>query len=189
MQSLTLLSETALSCGRKLEEIRLLMKPGHALLNWAPEKICEASEFQLRDIAKGPCIAQLFIVHSFSFMESAVLFAMALDRFLAIILCHSEVHGSPDHEAEFSELAWSLLTEAPRCSWPHACFLLHFPLLSEVVLSHSYCLHQDVIRLACSEHLAFQPFSDLIVIVLLWALVASLHPHLLQSDSERQFWA
>uniref|UniRef100_A0ACB8FFZ3 Uncharacterized protein n=1 Tax=Sphaerodactylus townsendi TaxID=933632 RepID=A0ACB8FFZ3_9SAUR len=40
--------------------------------------------FQLRKVSVYVCISQLFIVHSFSFMESAVLFAMAIDRFLAI---------------------------------------------------------------------------------------------------------
>ncbi|KAL8197559.1 UNVERIFIED_CONTAM: hypothetical protein K2H54_031987 [Gekko kuhli] len=40
--------------------------------------------FPLRKISECTCPIQLFIIYSFSFMESAVPFAMVLDHFLAI---------------------------------------------------------------------------------------------------------
>ncbi|XP_048351183.1 LOW QUALITY PROTEIN: olfactory receptor 51L1-like [Sphaerodactylus townsendi] len=119
--------------------------------------------FQLRDISKGPCIAQLFIVHSFSFMESAVLFAMALDRFLAI--CYPLRYTVLLTTSRVLRIGLVLLLRSTTLLVAPMLFLLHFPYCPGATLSHSYCLHQDVIRLACTNT-AFNTFYGLIVIVL-----------------------
>ncbi|KAL8191440.1 UNVERIFIED_CONTAM: hypothetical protein K2H54_073723 [Gekko kuhli] len=94
--------------------------------------------FQLREISVRLCISQGFVFHSFSFMESAVLFAMAIDRFLAICL----------------PLRYATLLTPNR-----------FPYCQGVTLSHSYCLHQDLIRWACANT-AFNSLYALILIFL-----------------------
>uniref|UniRef100_A0A8C4KRG9 Olfactory receptor family 51 subfamily S member 1 n=1 Tax=Equus asinus asinus TaxID=83772 RepID=A0A8C4KRG9_EQUAS len=70
-------------------------------------------------VPASACLLQMFFVHVFSVMESSVLLAMAVDRALAI------------------------------------CRPLHYPTLlnngdiNKIVLTHSYCLHPDMARLAC----------------------------------------
>ncbi|XP_007444547.1 olfactory receptor 51G2-like [Python bivittatus] len=105
--------------------------------------------FQLRQISSQACIAQLYFLHSFSLMESSVLCAMAMDRFLAI--------GSPLRYSELlsttrvTRIGLVLLLRSTLPIIPPMFFLARFPYHPAARLSHSYCLHQDLIRLACSD--------------------------------------
>ncbi|XP_015272645.1 PREDICTED: olfactory receptor 51V1-like [Gekko japonicus] len=119
--------------------------------------------FQLRKISKHACIAQLFIVHSFSFMESAVLFAMALDRFLAI--CYPLRYTLLLTTSRVVRIGLVLLLRSTLLLVAPMVFLQRFPYCPGATLSHSYCLHQDVIRLACANTV-FNTFYGLIVILL-----------------------
>ncbi|XP_060086466.1 olfactory receptor 51V1-like [Heteronotia binoei] len=119
--------------------------------------------FQLRKISKHSCLAQLFIIHSFSFMESAVLFAMALDRFLAI--CFPLRYALLLTTSRVARIGLLLLTRSTMLLVAPMAFLQHFPYCPGAALSHSYCLHQDVIRLACAST-TFNTFYGLIVILL-----------------------
>ncbi|XP_077200256.1 olfactory receptor 51V1-like [Paroedura picta] len=105
--------------------------------------------FRLRGISKLACIAQLFIVHSFSFMESAVLFAMAIDRFLAI--CLPLRYAALVTPTKVARVGLGLLLRSTLFLLPPVPFMLRFPYCPGAVLSHSYCLHQDLIRLACTN--------------------------------------
>lgn len=40
--------------------------------------------WKAQEIKTGACFAQLFFIHTFTFMESSVLLAMAFDHFIAI---------------------------------------------------------------------------------------------------------
>nr|XP_056714455.1 olfactory receptor 51V1-like [Euleptes europaea] len=119
--------------------------------------------FQLRKISKGACITQLFIIHSFSFMESAVLFAMALDRFLAI--CYPLRYTVLLTTNRVVRIGLVLLMRSTMLLVAPMMFLQQFPYCPDATLSHSYCLHQDVIHLACASTV-FNTFYGLIVIVL-----------------------
>ncbi|XP_054830533.1 olfactory receptor 51V1-like [Eublepharis macularius] len=119
--------------------------------------------FQLWKITKHGCIAQLFIVHSFSFMESAVLFAMAIDRFLAI--CFPLRYTGFVTTARVAGTGLVLLLRSTMFLLPPVPFLLQFPYCPGAVLSHSYCLHQDLIRWACADT-TFNSLYALILILL-----------------------
>nr|XP_056714764.1 olfactory receptor 51V1-like [Euleptes europaea] len=119
--------------------------------------------FQLRTISKRACVAQLFIIHSFSFMESAVLFAMAIDRFLAI--CFPLRYSSLVTSTRVASVGLVLLLRSTTFLLPPVPFLLQFPYCPGAVLSHSYCLHQDMIRLACANT-TFNSLYALILILL-----------------------
>ncbi|XP_054830272.1 olfactory receptor 51V1-like [Eublepharis macularius] len=119
--------------------------------------------FQLRKITKHTCIVQIFIIHSFSFMESAVLFAMALDRFLAI--CHPLRYTVLLTTSRVVGIGLALLLRSTLLLVAPATFLHFFPYCPDATLSHSYCLHQDVIRLACTNT-AFNSFYGLTLILL-----------------------
>ncbi|EHB12099.1 Olfactory receptor 51A7, partial [Heterocephalus glaber] len=88
-------------------------------------------------------------LHSFSFMESAVLFAMALDRLVAIrfpLRYASALTGPRVALAGLVLGGWTTAITTEPC-----LHLLKFDYCCHGALSHAYCLHQDMIRLACSD--------------------------------------
>ncbi|XP_054830534.1 olfactory receptor 51G2-like [Eublepharis macularius] len=105
--------------------------------------------FQLKKISRSTCITQIFIIHTFSFMESAVLFAMSLDRFLAI--CFPLRYAALLTASRVARIGLVLLLRSTLLLIPSLYFLLQFPYCPVAILSHSYCVHQDVIRLACAN--------------------------------------
>ncbi|XP_028581532.2 olfactory receptor 51G2-like [Podarcis muralis] len=119
--------------------------------------------FQVEKVSKEACVAQLFIIHSCSFMESAVLFAMALDRFLAI--CSPLRYAALLNSSRVVRIGVVLLLRSTLLILPPVSLLLTFPYCPHAVLSHSYCLHQDTIRVACANT-TFNSFYALILILL-----------------------
>ncbi|EDL16697.1 olfactory receptor family 51 subfamily AI member 2 [Mus musculus] len=105
--------------------------------------------FDARMVGLVPCVLQQHFLHSFSFMESAVLFAMALDRLIAIRfpLRYASVLTGPRVALIGTVLGMrsAAITAAP------SLHLLTFDYCHPGALSHAYCLHQDMIRLACSD--------------------------------------
>ncbi|XP_012501120.1 PREDICTED: olfactory receptor 51G2-like [Propithecus coquereli] len=95
------------------------------------------------------CAAQMFFIHAFTYVESGILLAMAFDRFIAIqdplhyvtILTPSAV----------VKVGTAILVRAVLLNLPAPILLrrLLFPQIS--VLSHCYCLHCDLVGLACSD--------------------------------------
>ncbi|XP_048349947.1 olfactory receptor 51V1-like [Sphaerodactylus townsendi] len=123
--------------------------------------------FQLRKVSVYVCISQLFIVHSFSFMESAVLFAMAIDRFLAIRFPLRYALLVTSSRVATSGLI--LLLRSTVLLLPLLPFVLQFPYCRDATLSHSYCLHQDLIRLACAN----TSFNSLYALILIFLTMGS----------------
>nr|XP_015291527.1 PREDICTED: olfactory receptor 52K2-like [Macaca fascicularis] len=95
------------------------------------------------------CLAQMFFLHSFSIMESAVLLAMAFDYYVAICkpLHYTTVlTGSLITKIGMAAVAWAvtLMTPLP--------FLLrHFYYFQGPVIAHCYCEHMAVVRLVCGD--------------------------------------
>ncbi|ELV11849.1 olfactory receptor 51G2 [Tupaia chinensis] len=103
----------------------------------------------LREVAVGACLAQLFFIHTFSIMESSVLLTMALDRFLAISkpLRYGAILTNP-------RIAWlglAILVRSISLHVPAPIMLQQLPFCQNRLLSHSYCLHPDVMKLACAD--------------------------------------
>ncbi|XP_077200302.1 olfactory receptor 51G2-like [Paroedura picta] len=105
--------------------------------------------FDAREISLHACFAQLFCIHLLSVVESSVLLAMAFDRMVAIR----------------SPLRYASILTLPRIGRMGLAFVLRgmvlivpLPLLlrrhhycKANLLFHSYCLHQEVMKLACSD--------------------------------------
>ncbi|NXV89719.1 O52R1 protein, partial [Calonectris borealis] len=95
------------------------------------------------------CLAQLFFIHTFSSVESGVLMAMALDRYIAI--CHPLRHSSILSVPVVAALGSLVLVRGVLLVSPF-CFLLHrMPFCQHHVISHSYCEHMAVVKLACGD--------------------------------------
>ncbi|NXI94761.1 O52R1 protein, partial [Psophia crepitans] len=102
-----------------------------------------------REIGFISCLAQLFFIHTFSSVESGVLTAMALDRYIAI--CCPLWHSSILSVTVVVALGSLVLVRGVVLVSP-ACFLLHrMPFCHHRIISHSYCEHMAVVKLACGE--------------------------------------
>ncbi|KAM4845285.1 olfactory receptor 51J1-like [Thomomys bottae] len=101
------------------------------------------------EIGFEACLLQMFCIHSFSIMESAVLLAMSVDRFVAI----------------YSPLRYTTILTLPRIFGtgaiiglksiilmaPLPLLLRRLPFCGHNALSHSYCLHPNLIHLPCGD--------------------------------------
>ncbi|KYO18323.1 olfactory receptor 51L1 [Alligator mississippiensis] len=105
--------------------------------------------FNIREITFNACLSQLFFIHTFSFMESSVLLAMALDRYLAI--CNPLGYTRVLTNSVIAKLGLAMLVRSVGVVFPTPLLLRRYRYCRTNVLSHSFCLHQDVLKLACSD--------------------------------------
>ncbi|EHB12100.1 Olfactory receptor 51I1 [Heterocephalus glaber] len=105
--------------------------------------------FGMTEISFEACLLQMFSIHSFSILESAVLLAMAVDRFVAI----------------YSPLRYTTILTLPRIFGTGAILVLksimlmaplpmllqRLPFCGHNALSHSYCLHPNLLHLPCGD--------------------------------------
>ncbi|XP_005863116.1 PREDICTED: olfactory receptor 51A7 [Myotis brandtii] len=106
--------------------------------------------FNATGISPDACFAQEFFIHVFSAMESSVLLIMSVDRFIAIYnpLKYTSILTSVrviKISLIFASLSISLVL-------PFPFILKRLRFCKKNLLSHSYCLHQDVMKLACSDN-------------------------------------
>ncbi|NXU85739.1 O51E2 protein, partial [Xiphorhynchus elegans] len=102
-----------------------------------------------RDIGFGACLVQMFLIHALSAAESTVLLAMALDRYVAI--CHPLRHAAILTHAVTARIGLVAVARGVLFFLPLPLLLLPLPFCGPRALSHSFCLHQDVMNLACAN--------------------------------------
>uniref|UniRef100_H0W8R7 Olfactory receptor n=1 Tax=Cavia porcellus TaxID=10141 RepID=H0W8R7_CAVPO len=106
--------------------------------------------FEAREINLSACIAQMFFLHGFTFMESGVLLAMAFDRFVAI--CNPLRYTTILTNARIALIGVIVLIKNVAVMVPVALFVKRLSFCKSLVLSHSYCYHVDVIQLSCTDN-------------------------------------
>ncbi|KAM9169402.1 olfactory receptor 51G2-like [Pangshura tecta] len=102
-----------------------------------------------RAISLDVCLAQLFFIHLLQCIESSVLLLMALDRFIAIHnpLRYASILTLP----RIGKMGLVAIIRAMVVILPLPFLLKRFRYCKGNVLSHSYCLHQEVMKMACSD--------------------------------------
>ncbi|XP_069325443.1 olfactory receptor 51H1-like [Eulemur rufifrons] len=121
--------------------------------------------FNAPEISFDACITQMFFIHVFGIAESGVLVSMAFDRFVAIrdplhyasILTHDVI----------GKIGIAALSRAICVVFPVPFLIKRLPFCSSNVLSHSYCLHQDIMRLACASTRVNSLYGLIVVILTL----------------------
>lgn len=103
----------------------------------------------VREISLEFCIAQSYFIHGLSFMESSVLLAMAFDRYIAI--CNPLRYSSILTNAKIVKIGVAILCRSSLLIPPVIIRLGFLNYCRSHILSHSFCLHQDLIRMACSD--------------------------------------
>nr|XP_036856901.1 olfactory receptor 51B2-like [Manis javanica] len=102
-----------------------------------------------REISHGACCFQAYLIHSLSIVESGALLIMAYDRFIAI--CSPLRYTSIFTNAKVVKIGLGILMRGFILIVPIIVTLSRFPYCRSHVLSHAFCLHQDVIKLACTK--------------------------------------
>ncbi|XP_025914364.1 olfactory receptor 51G2-like [Apteryx rowi] len=105
--------------------------------------------FNTMEISFPVCLTQMFCIHAFSFMESSVLLAMAFDRYMAI--CYPLRYSSILTPTRIAKVGLGIICRCTLTLFPLICLLTRLSFCRSHVLTHSYCLHQDMIRLACTD--------------------------------------
>ncbi|XP_004407632.1 PREDICTED: olfactory receptor 51V1-like [Odobenus rosmarus divergens] len=115
-----------------------------------------------QEIGLDACISQTYFVHSLSGTESGVLLAMAFDRFTAI--CNPLHYTSILTNSRVIHVMVTILMRAALSILPVIIRLKFFHYCRPHILSHSFCLHQDLLRLACSD-IRFNSFYALALVI------------------------
>ncbi|XP_074798545.1 olfactory receptor 51G2-like [Natator depressus] len=105
--------------------------------------------FNSRRISLEACFAQMFFIHSLSKIESFVLLLMAFDRFIAI--CNPLRYTSILTPPRISKMGLVAVVRSVALILPLPILLKRFQYCRDNVLSHSYCLHPDIMKAACSD--------------------------------------
>uniref|UniRef100_A0A8D2AY29 Olfactory receptor n=1 Tax=Sciurus vulgaris TaxID=55149 RepID=A0A8D2AY29_SCIVU len=105
--------------------------------------------FDANEISLDRCIVQMFFLHGFSVMESGVLVSMAFDRYVAI--CDPLRYTTILTNSRIIQMGLLVITRAVILILPLQLLLKPLSFCRMNILSHSYCYHPDVIKLACSD--------------------------------------
>ncbi|KAM6172937.1 olfactory receptor 51F1-like [Erethizon dorsatum] len=105
--------------------------------------------FDAREITLDACIIQMFFLHGFTVTESGVLVAMAFDRSVAI--CNPLRYTTILTNSRIIQMGLLIIIRTVVLILPVVLLLKPLSFCRMNVLSHSYCYHPDVIKLACSD--------------------------------------
>ncbi|KAH0514495.1 Olfactory receptor 51I2, partial [Microtus ochrogaster] len=106
--------------------------------------------FNYRVISFHTCLIQMFFLHSFSVVESSVLLAMSFDRFVAI--SNPLRYASVLTNNVIIRIGVAITTRATLSLLPLPFLLKRLNYCpGKILLSHSFCFHADVMKLACAD--------------------------------------
>ncbi|XP_032645892.1 olfactory receptor 52K1-like [Chelonoidis abingdonii] len=112
-------------------------------------KILSIFWFNSREISFNACLVQMFFLHSFSIMQSALLLAMAFDRYVAI--CNPLRYATILTNSVIAKIGLAALTRAVLLVIPLSLLLRRLPYCESHIISHCYCEHMAVVKLACAN--------------------------------------
>nr|XP_006113194.2 olfactory receptor 51G2-like [Pelodiscus sinensis] len=127
--------------------------------------------FNSREIIMDACFSQLYFVHLFSITESSMLLLMAFDRFIAIF--NPLRYTSILSPRRIAKMGLVFVVRGVVVTVPFPVLLRRYQYCQTNVLSHCYCLNQDVMKLACSD-IRVSSFYGLFVVISTVALDALL---------------
>ncbi|NXJ86116.1 O51E1 protein, partial [Trogon melanurus] len=105
--------------------------------------------FKSTSLLLEACVVQMYFIHSFSAIESGVLVAMAFDRFVAI--CCPLHYASVLTSSLIMKVGVAIFMRGICVVLPVAVLIKKMPFCRSRVLSHFFCLHQDMLSLACGD--------------------------------------
>ncbi|XP_005315464.2 olfactory receptor 52K1-like [Chrysemys picta bellii] len=112
-------------------------------------KILSIFWFNSREISFNTCLVQMFFLHSFFIMQTAVLLAMAFDRYVAI--CNPLRYVTILTNSVIAKIGLAALARAVLLMVPLPFLLKRLPYCRSHIISHCYCEHMAVVNLACAN--------------------------------------
>uniref|UniRef100_A0A452H160 Olfactory receptor n=1 Tax=Gopherus agassizii TaxID=38772 RepID=A0A452H160_9SAUR len=106
--------------------------------------------FNSREISFNACFTQLFFIQLLQCVESSILLLMAFDRFITI--CNPLRYASILTLLRIVKMGLVCVLRGITIIFPLPLLLKRFQYCGDNVLSHSYCAHQEVMKLACSDN-------------------------------------
>uniref|UniRef100_A0A8D2BFL0 G-protein coupled receptors family 1 profile domain-containing protein n=1 Tax=Sus scrofa TaxID=9823 RepID=A0A8D2BFL0_PIG len=101
------------------------------------------------EISYGGCLAQLFFIHSISALQSAVLMAMAFDRYVAI--CEPLRYATLLSNSRVGLIGLASVGRAVLLILPMPVLLQHMPFHPRRVIPTTYCEHMAVVKMVCVD--------------------------------------
>ncbi|XP_049747256.1 olfactory receptor 52J3-like [Elephas maximus indicus] len=105
--------------------------------------------FDAHEIGFGACVAQMVLIHTFSGMESAVLLAMAFDRYVAI--CEPLHYTTILTIWVLAGLGLGITLRAAVLTLPFSYLIHRLPFCEAHIIAHTYCEHMGIAKLACAD--------------------------------------
>ncbi|KAF0883672.1 O51G2 protein, partial [Crocuta crocuta] len=119
--------------------------------------------FNVREIDFDACLIQMFFIHVFSLMESGILLTMAFDRYVAI--SNPLRYTTILTDTTIAKIGVGLLLRAVGVIFPGPFLIKRLMFCKANMLSHSYCLHPDIIKLSCSDHQINSIYGLIIILI------------------------
>ncbi|XP_050809053.1 olfactory receptor 52K2-like [Gopherus flavomarginatus] len=105
--------------------------------------------FNSREISFSACLTQMYFVHSLSGMESGVLVAMAFDRYMAI--CNPLEYSTTLTNSVVAKIGLAVVMRSGILALPYPFLVRQWQYCRTNVISHFYCHHIAVVKLACTD--------------------------------------
>ncbi|KAM6158435.1 olfactory receptor 51G2-like [Rhynchocyon petersi] len=103
----------------------------------------------VREVNVSACFTQMFFIHTFQIFESAIILTMAFDRYVAI--SRPLYYSSMLTNSVIARIGLAILVRTLALQVPLTVLLRRLCFCPSNELSHSYCLHPDIIKLSCSN--------------------------------------
>ncbi|XP_044859046.1 olfactory receptor 52D1-like [Mauremys mutica] len=105
--------------------------------------------FKAGEISFAACLTQMFFVHAVFALESAILLAMAFDRYVAI--CHPLRYRAVVTKPLAGRIGVASMLRSVCVGLPFVWFLKRLPYCGHHIVHHTYCEHMGITRLACAD--------------------------------------
>ncbi|NP_001164922.1 olfactory receptor Olr110 [Oryctolagus cuniculus] len=135
--------------------------------------------FQAGGISFGSCVSQMFFLHFIFVAESAILLAMAFDRYVAI--CYPLRYTAILTHSVIGKMGIASVSRSFLICFPLVFLVYRLTYCGKNIICHSYCEHMGIARLACDSikvniyygviAALFSTCLDVVLIIVSYALI------------------
>ncbi|CAM4370567.1 olfactory receptor 52N4-like [Lepidochelys kempii] len=121
--------------------------------------------FNLKVITVGGCLTQMFFLHAVSALHSAILMAMAFDRYVAI--CHPLRYSTILTNTRIAMLGLIGLIRAVLLVLPLPLILSRQPFCANRIIPHTHCEHIAVVKMSCADTTVNRTYGLMVAFVVM----------------------